>query len=233
MTRAQRRREPNQPTPVRWGRLVAGCGLVLALVGGWLQYDRHRAATATAVPVAEVATDSGARPATPTAREDRKRVVPSKPPVVRQTVKPGSTAIYRISLPGLDVSAPVVAIRARRGSLVPPSDPEVVGWWADGARPGAKTGSAVITGHTVHNGGGAFDDIDRVREGDPIIVLTARGPLRYSVTSVATYRKQTLARHAAKVFDQRVPGRLVLVTCEDWNGRVYLSNAVVFAERIR
>ena len=28
------------------------------------------------------------------------------------------------------------------------------------------------------------------------------------------------------------PGRLVLITCEDWNGTTYLSNAVVFADPV-
>jgi hypothetical protein len=32
------------------------------------------------------------------------------------------------------------------------------------------------------------------------------------------------------VFSQDVPGRLVLITCEDWNGSVYLSNTVVLAD---
>jgi hypothetical protein len=32
---------------------------------------------------------------------------------------------------------------------------------------------------------------------------------------------------------RRQGGRLVLVTCEDWNGEVYLSNAVVIAEPVR
>ena len=46
------------------------------------------------------------------------------------------------------------------------------------------------------------------------------------------YRKATLARDAAKVFRQDGPGRLVLITCEDWNGTMYLSNAVVFADPV-
>jgi hypothetical protein len=41
-----------------------------------------------------------------------------------------------------------------------------------------------------------------------------------------------LAKQAAQIFDQSVPGRLVLVTCEDWNGTTYLSNAVVIAKPI-
>jgi LPXTG-site transpeptidase (sortase) family protein len=124
----------------------------------------------------------------------------------------------------------VLSIRASKGSLTPPSNPRTVGWWSAGAQPGAKRGSAVITGHTVHNGGGAFDDLEQLQKGDQILVATTRGQLRYRVTAVTTYRKQALATHAQEVFDQSVPGRLVLITCADWNGKVYLSNAVVIAK---
>jgi LPXTG-site transpeptidase (sortase) family protein len=137
----------------------------------------------------------------------------------------------RISVPQLGVSARVVNISARKGMLTPPSDARMVGWWSAGAQPGAKRGSAVITGHTVHNGGGAFDDLDRLRKGDPVVVTTSRGQVRYRVTGVTTYRKRALATHAQEVFDQDVPGRLVLITCEDWNGEIYLSNVVVVAQR--
>jgi len=65
-----------------------------------------------------------------------------------------------------------------------------------------------------------------------VTVTTARGTLRYQVSGVTTYRKQALATNAAKVFDQSMPGRLVLITCEDWNGKVYLSNVVVMAQRM-
>jgi hypothetical protein len=44
-----------------------------------------------------------------------------------------------------------------------------------------------------------------------------------------TYRKATLAAHAAEIFSQGVPGRLELITCEDWNGRAYESNTVATA----
>jgi len=132
----------------------------------------------------------------------------------------------------LQVSAPVVGIAAEQGSLTPPSNPQKLGWWSDGAQPGARLGSAVITGHTVHTGGGAFDNLNQLQPGDAVGVTTSRGQLSYRVTSVTTYRKQTLAKNAARVFDQTVPGRLVLITCEDWNGKVYLSNTVVIAQRI-
>jgi LPXTG-site transpeptidase (sortase) family protein len=132
----------------------------------------------------------------------------------------------------LQVSAPVVAISADQGSLTPPSNPQKLGWWSGGARPGARLGSAVITGHTVHTGGGAFDNLSQLQPGDAVGVTTSQGQLSYRVTAVTTYRKQSLAKNATHVFDQTVPGRLVLITCEDWNGKVYLSNAVVIAQRV-
>ncbi|ONI76817.1 sortase [Kribbella sp. ALI-6-A] len=137
-----------------------------------------------------------------------------------------------MSVGQLGITAPVVPIAANGGELTPPSNPSTVGWWSQGAQPGAARGSAVITGHTVHDGGGAFDDLEKVRTGSVVTVTTARGVLRYQVTSVTTYRKRTLAAAAGKLFDQGVAGRLVLVTCEDWNGEVYLSNVVVVARRI-
>jgi LPXTG-site transpeptidase (sortase) family protein len=126
----------------------------------------------------------------------------------------------------------VLGIRARGGVLIPPSNPRLVGWWSDGARPGAAKGSAVITGHTVHDGGGAFDDLDQLTAGDTVTVTTERGTIEYVVSSVTMYRKKALAEQAARVFDQSVPGRLVLVTCEDWDGTAYLSNAVVIANPV-
>ena len=59
---------------------------------------------------------------------------------------------------------------------------------------------------------------------------TSRGLLEYAVSSVTVYRKSTLARDAGRIFSQTVPGRLVLITCEDWNGTGYDSNAVVVAD---
>lgn len=134
-------------------------------------------------------------------------------------------------IPALDVNAPVVPIDAPGGVLLPPDDPQTLGWWRDGARPGSRRGSALVTGHTVSSGGGAFDDLETLRRGDTVRVRTATGSIGYEVSRITIYRKASLADHAARVFSQTVRGRLVLVTCEDWNGSTYLSNAVVVAER--
>ena len=139
----------------------------------------------------------------------------------------------RLVVPELGIDAPVIGIDAPDGVLLPPSDPQVLGWWRSGSPPGARHGSALITGHTVSSGGGAFDDLETLEPGDDVRVRTASGVIRYEVTGVTIYRKASLAKDAQRVFSQSVPGRLVLITCEDWNGSTYLSNAVVFAEPVR
>jgi LPXTG-site transpeptidase (sortase) family protein len=160
---------------------------------------------------------------------------PRPPRTVRPAPTPGVTRTVsgvpeRLVVPRLGVDAPVVGIEAPGGVLLPPDDPQTLGWWQHGAEPGAERGSALITGHTVSVGGGAFDDLETLVAGDRVRVRTAAGAVDYEVTGVSIYRKARLAEDAARVFSQTVPGRLVLITCEDWNGSAYLSNAVVFAE---
>jgi LPXTG-site transpeptidase (sortase) family protein len=138
----------------------------------------------------------------------------------------------RLVVPRLDVSAPVVPLDLEGRTLVPPDDPRTLGWWADSARPGTLRGGTLITGHTVHSGGGALDDLETLRRGDPVRVRTTRGVVRYSVTGVTVYRKASLARVSDRVFSQAGPHRLLLVTCEDWNGVEYLGNVVVLAEPV-
>ncbi|WP_435745027.1 class F sortase [Nocardioides sp. SYSU DS0663] len=141
--------------------------------------------------------------------------------------RPGSPV--RLTIPELDVDAPVMPIKAPNRTLIPPSDPQQLGWWADGAKPGAREGSALVTGHTVHNGGGALDDLEDVEPGDEVVVRTDQGTLDYVVKRVKVYDKGQLAEDAERLFSQDVPGRLVVITCEDWDGVRYLSNVVVTA----
>lgn len=143
----------------------------------------------------------------------------------------------RLVVPSLDVDAPVLPITAPDRTLVPPADPQVLGWWSDGAQPGADTGSALVVGHTVHSGGGALDDLETLRDGDQVLVRSTRTQdgdgsvhtMEYVVDTVRVYRKGRLAEQAADLFSQEVDGRLVLLTCEDWDGTRYLSNVVVTA----
>jgi LPXTG-site transpeptidase (sortase) family protein len=152
------------------------------------------------------------------------RRVPEATPAPR---RPGGP--LRMEIPDLGVDAAVLPILAPDGVLTPPSDPQELGWWADGARPGDSRGSALVTGHTVSTGGGALDNLEDLDEGDRILVHSARTESGYAVESVETLAKGDLADRAERLFSQSVPGRLVVVTCEDWNGAEYLSNVVVTA----
>ena len=74
-----------------------------------------------------------------------------------------------------------------------------------------------------------MDNLERVRPGAEIRVLTEAGSIRYVAESVQVLDKAAIARQAQQLFSQQVGGRLVLVTCEDWDGTGYLSNVVVTA----
>lgn len=145
------------------------------------------------------------------------------------TDHPATGSPRRVQVPDLAVDVPVVPVGLAGDVLVPPSDPQQLGWWTGGAEPGALVGTAVLTGHTVSTGGGALDDLHTLEVGDRVVVVTDEGRIRYAVTSVATYSKTALARVATRVFSRTSPGRLVLVTCTDFDGREYLGNTLVFA----
>jgi LPXTG-site transpeptidase (sortase) family protein len=135
-------------------------------------------------------------------------------------------------VPAIGVQAPVTPIRTEDAALTPPSDPQQVGWWSGGARAGAAEGAAVVTGHTVHTGGGAFDDLDALAPGDRVLVRSASDDLAYRVASVRVLSRDELARRSAEVFGRTGPPRLVLITCEDWDGTEYRSNVVVTAKPV-
>jgi LPXTG-site transpeptidase (sortase) family protein len=208
------------------GRIaVAGLGVALAALG-------------SAVALQDFSQD---RSPTPVVSGQESGAVPfNKPTAVvgttfhrhgRPAWKPGTPR--RVVIQRLRMDAPVVPISTIGNALTPPSDPQLLGWWAAGARPGARTGSALVTGHTVHTGGGAMDNLERMRPGDRVTVYTGRGIIPYDVRSVEIFNKGSVAQHAQRLFSQEVSGRLVLVTCEDWDGTRYLSNVVVVARPVR
>ena len=138
----------------------------------------------------------------------------------------------RLVVPSLKIKAPVAPIHLTGdGALNPPSDTHEVGWWDASARPGAGRGQTVLTGHTVHTGGGVLNDLGRLRPGARVLVVTPHGTLTYRATRVVTYTKAQLARHSVDLFAQkRAHPRLVLITCTGWTGHDYTSNIVAFAQ---
>ena len=155
------------------------------------------------------------------------QVAPTEAPTRAET---RSVAPLRLRFGSLGIDAAVVPIRAAGRVLTPPADPSRLGWWRGGARPGADSGTVLVTGHTVHDGDGALDDLDQAAVGDRVVVLGGGERVTYDVTRVLVLTKAQLARRAASLFDVNGPHRLVLVTCESWDGAAYEGNVVVVAE---
>jgi LPXTG-site transpeptidase (sortase) family protein len=132
----------------------------------------------------------------------------------------------------LHVEAPIVPVALQDdGVLAPPADVDHVGWWDGSAGAGSRHGQTVLTGHTVHKGGGVMDDLADLTAGDIVRITDQGGEVDYRVARVVTWSKTRLARHAVDVFGQdRHHGRLVMVTCADWDGTAFDSNVIAFAQ---
>jgi LPXTG-site transpeptidase (sortase) family protein len=139
--------------------------------------------------------------------------------------------LYTLRIPRIGVDARVVPIHSNEDRVLdPPRDPSVAGWWSEGAAPGEPQGSAVVVGHTVRNrDGGVLDDIRDLRVGDAIEVEGSDSTLTYRVQSIDVLSKDEVARDAEEIFAQTGAGRLVLITCDDWDGTVWRSNIITIA----
>ncbi len=160
-------------------------------------------------------------------RQEQARVRPS-PELLN------STAPVRLRMPSLDVVAPVVPISlSAEAVLDPPRDPLDVGWWDASAMPGAGLGQTVITGHTVHTGGGSMDRIRELMPREEVDVITYSGVMHYRVERVDVLSRAEVVEQAETLFGQHLGnGRLVLISCTDWNGSFYESNVVVYGKPI-
>ena len=207
--------------PSRWTVALA-VAVILVIGGSWMTSswpasdrlhtsERVRSASSGTTPSAA---DGAQSPTVPTAQAP--------------AAEPEGTP-QALDVPALHLHADVVPIDLTGNTLTPPADPRVVGWWRQGA-PGASTaGTVVLTGHTVHTGGGAMDDLEQVIPGDLIILRVHGAPVNYQVDRVEVISKAALANRAETLFGQRGTPRVVLVTCENWNGHEYQSNVVVTA----
>jgi LPXTG-site transpeptidase (sortase) family protein len=205
-------------------------GLALAAVLASIAIAASRSPSDTDDPEATAAQHP---PATLTA-------TPTPTPLVEQNEVPldpadsqaeAITGPYTLRIPRIGVDAPILPIHSTQDRvLLPPRDPGIAGWWSDGAAPGAAHGSAVLVGHTVrNNGGGIFDHIGTLRNGDTIEVHGSDTALTYRVQSINTLPKDQVARDAEQIFTQTGPGRLVVITCDNWDGTTWQSNIITIA----
>jgi LPXTG-site transpeptidase (sortase) family protein len=152
-------------------------------------------------------------------------------PTASQTERIEGPYTYTVRIPRIGVDAPVVPIQTNEDRVLnPPRDPSVVGWWSQGAAPGDPQGSALLVGHTVRNrDGGVFDKIRDLGRGDTIEVEGSDSTLTYRVKAINVLTKEEVARNAEEIFSQTGAGRLVVITCDDWDGSGWRSNIVTIA----
>ena len=166
----------------------------------------------------------------------RPAIVTGRGDVATHAAAPGAGPLTptRLRIAGLDIDAPVFpsVIDVAHGVLGVPTGIDRLGWWKDGAAPGAEHGAILIAGHvdSATAGAGAFFRLHEAKRGDSIEVATAGGrTFRYRVVTVRTYLKRDLP---ADVYSVRGEPRLVLVTCGgpfDQASGHYRDNVVVTA----
>lgn len=149
----------------------------------------------------------------------------------------GTPLQLRIPRIGVDAPFEPVGVLAD-GSMGVPKQPERVGWYAFGPRPG-EHGSAVVAGHRGWKSGEAvFDRLSELRVGDTILVADAenvwhtfivRGSKVYGPTDSTeeVFGLETSARKNGTFLN--------LITCEgEWDRAAgqFTKRLVVFAEGI-
>ncbi len=140
----------------------------------------------------------------------------------------------RVEALGVD-SALLTTLVGADGALVPPQDPEDLGWWR-GVRPGTGTGSVVIAGHVDSSqfGRGPLARLVDLAPGDRAILTGADGArAEYVVRGIETFAKRALP--AADLFTAGGEERLVLVTCGgrfDRRHGSWDSNIVAVLDRV-
>jgi len=211
-------------------RFIAGLALV-AVTAACSGHDDVTPVGSTPAPTSAV---TAAPDPVTTASPDVTEVPPEPTAIQSESMAVEDGAIegpYTLRIPRIGVDAPVVPIQANEERVLnPPRDPSVAGWWSDGAAPGEQHGSAVLVGHTVRNkGGGVFDNVGDLVRGDAIKVEGSGATLTYRVRSIDVLSKEEVARKAEEIFAQTGAGRLVVITCDDWDGTAWRSNIVTIA----
>ncbi|MEU8538535.1 class F sortase [Streptomyces sp. NPDC048717] len=142
----------------------------------------------------------------------------------------------RVEIPSIGVAAPVVPRGLDDdGAVEPPpyETPETVGWYEDGAPPGAP-GAALLVGHVdTETGPAVFYGLSAVRPGAEVAVTRSDGSVaRFTVDDVQVLPRDGFDPRAA--YGRRLPGRaeLRLITCGgafDRASGAYTANVVVSA----
>ncbi|GGP88148.1 class F sortase [Streptomyces griseomycini] len=214
----EQERSPSSGT----GRLLAGAAWLVLLLGLWL-WGRET----TGVPSGTSGPTTGDMAAA--GRPPQVELPPAHRPM-------GTAPPQRLDIPALGVRAPVIArgLDGRGAPEPPPFDlPGVVGWYADGAAPGAA-GTALMVGHVdTETRPAVFHEVGTLRPGQGIRVVRADGGVaEFTVEDVRVVDRDDF--DARQAYGPRRAGRaeLRLVTCGGSFDRAsghYTANVIVSA----
>jgi LPXTG-site transpeptidase (sortase) family protein len=152
------------------------------------------------------------------------------------TTAEGVVVPEHLVIPSLGINAEVEHVgRDAKGRMAVPALFENVGWFREGYDPGSE-GNAVIAGHLDDGKGdpAVFINLEKLSEGDRIIVQGEGGLLEYRVTGKKYLDYNTT--DTSDIFGPSDISRLNLITCDgSWiaGERTYDKRLVVFSELVR
>lgn len=169
--------------------------LLIALTTGACDGSRHDPAPTSSAVASPVANDAIAPP------------TPTPMPLVPSAI-PSSMAI-----PALDLTASVGVMSESDCPVLKPPTMQDAFWVGCRAKPGTDSdGTVFIIGHSWTGGPAVFNGLQAVTVGDAVELTTPSGRLTYRVEHTVNYAKFGEIQVSPEI-RERVPGRLVLVTC--------------------
>ncbi|MBW8172910.1 class F sortase [Ornithinimicrobium sp. Arc0846-15] len=224
-------RERSGPSRAVWAGVLAVSVAALAVGGYSVSSADEDVATVGSISVTPEASADATRTEKNQAPATAPEVGRSSADLANQSA-PSVVAPTRVSVPALDIDAPIDALGVEGDQMAVPADGDRVGWYKFGATPATDGGSTVLAGHVDTSAGfGAMAPLRQAEVGTLIDVELADGNTRtYEVVGREQFDKGDLP--VADLFERAGSERLVLITCSgEWQADVgsYTDNVVVAA----
>lgn len=154
----------------------------------------------------------------------------------------GGTAFVptHVSIGRMGVSSPVLSLGlAGDGSAATPpfSQPQSMGWYDLGPRPGSSQGKVTMTAHTFHKGGALgnklYDKDSGLRAGDIIKLSDGSGHVQcYRYTNAVKVWVKDYDPKSDVVYSTTGAPQLDIVVCWDYDGSTWQSRIVFYGTPI-